>query len=237
MKRLARYFWIIAIIFAISIGVGIIFIRDIYRIKKIIVISHVVPLKGIEKLAGENSLTLKKTDIAKRIEYTNQVLSHVDVELTLPDLLIIHADVSDPAAEVVANDGFYQLDEFGNLIRKTQTEGNYPKIEASDLPLFQYSTPDARLVKAIKILTILKEASIFIDRIVVNDRLHIYTFYTEKNASYIIPYESVPTSVATSLQTIISRFRIDGKFVQSVDLRFDKPIVVLSNGEKISSSP
>lgn len=223
----------------ISIPVLVIIFFSVFRahqIKKIIVISSIYPLRNIEEIGKGNTLVFNSSSVSERIIQDNPFVKRVALQLRLPDTLVATIDVGDPKAVVVANGEFYLIDENGYMLRKTEEIGAYPTIEGTSLLLFQYSQADWRVVKALKFIIAFADMSIFIDRISIDNTLHEYKLLAKNGVICIVSYESQPLGVATSLQTIIRRFRIDGKTVSSVDFRFDKPIVLLSNGEKISSS-
>ncbi|MBI2617043.1 FtsQ-type POTRA domain-containing protein [Candidatus Gottesmanbacteria bacterium] len=230
--RISRFFLLLALILFGGISV---YIFGAYRVKKVIVVTRLYPLRNIGKIIGKNLLLLKSSEISHTIISDNPFIESVQIELHYPETVVIRADTRSPRAVVVANDGYYQIDALGFVLGKSDDSAQYPKIEAPMLPLFEYSQADWRIGKAIKFMDSYSQKSIFIDRIVVDDSIRSYTFYSENGMKWIVPYESIPEITSTSLQIITSRFRIDGKTVESIDFRFDKPIVILSNGEKISS--
>ena len=51
----------------------------------------------------------------------------------------------------------------------------------------------------------------------------------DDSVEVFMPVTADPSYLSASLQTIISRFRIEGNFIAKVDFRFDKPVVILKN--------
>ncbi len=94
---------------------------------------------------------------------------------------------------------------------------------------------DWKIIKAKEIIFELGKRSIFSDQIVIDDNSGNYILKTNNQIEIIIPLKMEINTLSASLQLIISRFRIEGKIISRIDFQFEKPVVVLKNGEKMSS--
>ncbi|EKD90099.1 MAG: hypothetical protein ACD_32C00020G0002 [uncultured bacterium] len=108
------------------------------------------------------------------------------------------------------------------------------KISKSDLSSSQKA--DWRIIKALSFLIYCQKQSILIDRILIDENKSLFHIFLADGVEVIAPQTGNASILAASLQIIISRFRIEGKIITKVDFQFDKPIVVLSNGEELSSN-
>lgn len=81
----------------------------------------------------------------------------------------------------------------------------------------------------------LEKKGIFTDQIIIDDNSGNYILKTNNQIEITIPVKMAINTLSASLQLIISRFRIEGKIISRIDFQFEKPIIVLKNGEKMSS--
>lgn len=166
----------------------------------------------------------------------NPRVKSVTIEKILPDTLRIDVKARIPKAYVKDSLRTQYIDDDGVLLPvERESEIKLPVIIAQNTIFFGTEKTDWRLIKAVSILTQMEKESISIDQIVIDSEKSVFHVYLNTKSEIIIPQSADPKVTAASLQTIIARFRIEGKFISKVDFQFDKPIVILSNGENMSS--
>src|SRR3990172_3469846 len=106
--------------------------------------------------------------------------------------------------------------------------GNLPDIRLNKLMLSSQSS-DWRLKKIVTLIDKLNNFNLHFSGINVNDNSSEITGLIDNSIQIIIPQEADPQEISASLQTIISRFRIEGKFVSVIDFRYSSPVVILKN--------
>ncbi len=206
-----------------------------YQLKRVIVISTSQKLNGLELLTGQNLLTLDTDKIIRDLLSKNQTIKSIKLTKLLPDVLILEVIRRTPRYLIVKNDLIFPVDEEGIILTGAIYDENLSRIKADNLSVFSGEKIDWRILKAINLLQDIEKQSILVDQIFIDDKGSLFLLDLPEGTKVIIPYNNDTTLVATSLQIIMSRFRIEGKFVSKIDFRFEKPVVTLSNGEKMSS--
>lgn len=233
MKKLFRY-----IIFSgtaiISLFI-VFFCFTQFIIRKVIVISPEINLRGIDAINGQSLLFIDNKKIIRILKDQNPNIADIFVTKEFPNILKLNIFIRNPI--VVLNSGSTKIgiDKEGILLFGIETHLNLPKIETTS-PIHNFTNyTDWRITKAAQILVLLNKESIIVDRIILKDSDSIFSIFLDEGSEIIAPYSVDPPLLAASLQVIIHRFRIEGKFISRIDFRFEKPIVQLINGEKNSS--
>ena len=191
---------------------------------------------GLSVSAYKNILFFNTADFSEYLMKRNPRVKSVTIEKILPDTLRIDLKARIPKAYVKDSLRTQYIDDDGVLLPvERESEIKLPVIIAQDTIFFGTEKTDWRLIKAVSILTQMEKTSISIDQIVINSGKSVFHVYLNTKSEIIIPQSADAAVTAASLQTIIARFRIEGKFISKVDFQFDKPIVILSNGENMSS--
>lgn len=203
-----------------------------FNINKVIVISLQNKIYGLSILNSQNLLFIDSLDILNRLLENNPSFSSATLDRRYPATLLISTTDRKPVARIVHSATALFLDENGILFSGNQNESNLPLVELSQKIYHMAKIADWRLIKSARLIDYLAKQTIFVDRLYIDDNNGLFSINSKEGSLFIVPFASDVIQVATSLQTIITRFRIEGKFVQKVDLRFEKPIVVVTNGEK-----
>ncbi len=233
MKKSLRALWIfIGIILFIA---SFLFLISYTKIQKIIVIGNINNIRGLNILDNQRLLFIKNEEITKQLTKINPAIKNIFIEKKYPDTLVLQVEERKAFVQAVSNGYKIYYDKEGIPIEYTNVSFSLPLINAKMLNLRKDRKTDWRIMKAIKITEDFGKLNINIEDITILDNESNFIVKLVQDGKVIIPYNDDPANIAASLQIIIHRFRIEGKFIEKVDFRFEKPIVSLSNGEKISS--
>lgn len=212
------------------------FIFAKFRIKKVIVVFPFQEVYGLSVSAYKNILFFNTADFSQYLIKRNPRVKSVTIEKILPNTLRIDLKPRIPKAYVKTSLRTQYIDDDGVLLPvEKESEIKLPVIMVPNTIFFGTEKTDWRLIKAVSILDQMEKASISIDQMVIDEKKSVFILYLNTKSEIIIPQSADPAVTAASLQIIIIRFRIEGKFISKVDFQFDKPIVILSNGENMSS--
>lgn len=207
---------------------------QIFKLKKIIIISNYFNIQDLEVFNNQNILLLDQKKTVNNLLQKNSVIKSIVLTKRYPNTIILSVDFRKPAAIVTNTTSHVYVDSEGIILPSGKNEF-VPTIEVTQKSLTREDVSDWRIKKALELLEEIRKQSISIVQITVDDTLNIFRLQTENSATILVPFSSEASSIATSLQVIMSRFRIEGKFVKTIDFRFDKPVAILTNGEKNSS--
>jgi len=198
------------------------------RVRKIVVVSRVSEVKGLRYLNSTNLLTLNEEEIQKEILKNNPNLKNINIKKKFPNTVYLFLVWRDAKAKVIANNSTIYIDNVGFPSLPPQNiEENLPDIHLNKIILSDI--PDWRLNKIVTIINEMNNLNLHFSKIYVNEQSSQITGMIDDSIEIIIPFEANPQEISASLQTIISRFRIEGKFISKIDFRYTSPIVVLKS--------
>jgi hypothetical protein len=218
-----------------AIFLALVFLFGIYfllQIKKIIVKEYTdsIPLRGLRSFAQKNLLLVSPDDVKKIILTENPTIRSVAVQKAFPNTLIITVESQPFIAIFEMNSGYVYLSENGKIIQKS-------KEKKEDIPLIKYyqkmnyasynpgeSLEYNDILTALHFLKTATEVGLQTDTVDINgfDMLLFSVgdkklFFTTEKKKETQDYE---------LRQIIKQFKIEGRDFKSLDLRFEKPIIV-----------
>lgn len=191
-------------------------------------------LYGLETLKNAPSLFLTENEISRTIMEANPGLATASAVKRLPDTVIIQARTAKPFVYLQVDGGFYVLDGEGKIISKVK--GDLPQ---EDLPVIRYfqKFPYALMQPGESLdFKDLKMALVFVaktqglglavnsvdidgvDVIGLNLNRKAILFSSEKDVDFQ-EYE---------LEQVVRQFRVQGKDFKKLDLRFNKPVLELT---------
>ena len=199
------------------------------QIKKIFIVSPVRQVNGMSVFNGQNIIFFNNNRITDTLLTSNIYLKNINLKKKFPSTIFLDLTWRTPYAEIISssspffvdNQGFPALSE-GNLTG-TLPQINMPRMLVTD------KNPDWRVLKALSLLNQLSSSAINCSRLTFDEANSQITVLIEDSVELLIPYNFDPARLTASLQIIISRFRIEGKFIRSIDFRFEKPLVILKN--------
>ena len=199
------------------------------RIKKIIIISKTSGVKGLTQFNNLNLLFLNEQSLVSDLYRNNLYLKNVTSRKIFPRTLILNLVWRSPIAKVYANNSVIFIDDAGFPSLPLQNiDGYLPDIRLNKL-ILSSQTADWRLKKIVTLIDKLNNFNLHFSGINVNGNSSEITGLIDNSIQIIIPLEADPQEISASLQTIISRFRIEGKFISSIDFRNKNPVVILKN--------
>lgn len=226
MKRRIRVLWAVPILLTVFIS-GILFLSYFFRIKKVIVISSSAEIRGLNQLFSQNYLSLNEEITAQKLLTVNPLIKNIKISKTFPQTLTLNVFWRKPQAKILLDDKIILIDEEG------KASAGYPdgltEITGTKITLPASGSTDWRILKSVNYITVLSKSGIRVNNIYIFDEESIFILDLADGEEVKIPFQTDPDKVSASLQVIISRFRIEGKFISSIDFRFDKPLVVLKN--------
>ena len=206
---------------------GILFLSDFFRIKKVIVISNSTEIRGLSQLFSENYLSLNEEVTAQKLLAVNPLIKNIKIGKTFPQTLTLNVFWRKPQAKILLDDKIILLDEEGKV--SAGDPDGLTEIAGTKIILPSSGTTDWRILKSVNYIILLSKSGIRVNNIYIFDEDSIFILKLADGVEVKIPFQTDPYQVSASLQVIISRFRIEGKFISSIDFRFDKPLVVLKN--------
>lgn len=192
-------------------------------------------LHGIQNLQGEYIWTVKEQEIAEFIQTRNSYVKQVEVTKTYPDSLLLKIDYYTPLAVLQVPDGYFLLGEEAVILEKNrnQLSPDLPFITYyQNIPFANYQAGQHLNFKDIQdslfYLKALTGMKIKINSIDIKG-FHVLGLNTS-DAEYLFSAEKNREQQVYQLETTIREFMISGEKIKSLDVRFDKPVLIL-NGQ------
>ncbi len=231
-SKLKYYFWVLLI--GLS-GFFSLFLLDKYfTIQQFEIIStkEKIAVSGLENLEQKNILLSSDQEIIQIISANNPQLKNIQVEKRLPNQLVINVEFDQSIAALKVNQGYFLLNLTGKILAKDkESSGGLPTINYyQQLNYNAYSAGNKIDLKDIVVslhfvkkvkgtgLEVLSIDIAGVDMIRLNlQNKKVLVFSVDKDLS-LQDYQ---------FEKLIRQFKIEGKEFESLDFRFDKPIVKL----------
>lgn len=205
------------------------FFWDSLKIKKIIVISPFKKVIGLSVLNNKNLLSLNNDQVAANLLEKNVYLKNISLQKIYPAAIALNLSWREPVAVIENSNTPLYIDDQGYPAASEAAAGRFlPQIETAKIS-FDGKRADWRLVKAVTLLKDLEQKELPVEKLVIDDASSVIKIIADEPQQVTVPLNADSGFISASLQTIISRFRIEGKFISTIDFRFDKPVVVLKN--------
>lgn len=228
MKKIS---FIVIALFSLFFIVIIFYIFLKFKVKKIYVISNFQNIKGLAILNNQNLLFLDKEKIINGLLQQNSGWKSLRLDISLPETMRLTVIGRTPSAKINGLKIYY-LDENGILISDPVQTNDLPVIEADYIKIFNENTVDWRVLKAMDYIKLLSQNNIEVEKITIDSNISTYNLVLKSGTKVIIKQLDSPKNIVASLQTIIARFRIEGKFISVINYQFDKPVVTIANEQK-----
>lgn len=177
-------------------------------------------------LLGKNIISLSPQKTEALIKEELPGIDQVKLEKKLPDKLIVHLVKRKPIAVIEANGEYYQVDYQGVILAKLDQPTDLPLIVSGEFSV----TVDNRQFKSDLVLSSLDFlyqlliSNIEARRIEITDSREL-TVFLKTGPKVLISLNKNIKEQVDSLQLILERAKIEGKQIELIDLRFDKPII------------
>lgn len=233
LSKIIRFFFCILVTVVVFLSLD--YIDETFRIKTIIVNKKEskMDIFGINDFKNKSTLLTKKSAIIDSIKRKNPKIKDVDVDITYPSTLKINVQFGSDFINLKTNNGYFILDDKGKIVEKRKdANSNYPILtyfQKIDHSLFQPgdSIDYSDILLALYFVEKSQEIGLLVNTVDISSlyviRLKIagktVLFSTEKERETQI-YE---------LNSILKRFRSNGSKYNTIDLRFDKPLLKISD--------
>jgi hypothetical protein len=222
IRKFGRIVIFCILILFISIGLYKI-IMDYYRIRTIEVVGERVKVQIDPKSFPTNLLLFPAESYRAKILRDTNMLSDIRIEKKFPSTLVLHILRRIPVAGIEVNGRLFLLDIDGVVVDQVSNTLEYPRIV---MPIdtiqigMKFDAP--RIIQSVKFIEYTKDI-LQIKNIteVEGSSLKIKTDTTD----IFITQNGDIQSIVTTLQTLLSGFRIKGTLPAIIDLRYTKPII------------
>lgn len=207
-----------------------------------------IDLKSLIALEGENIFLINDTSIEKKLTENYHCIKDIKLAKIFPHKVKLTIDGRRDLARIAkmtteatsssrsafldwttpysTESSFYVVDELGYVFKKTESTTS-PLIYTDTDTLEIGSRFSSEIFKKISVvLHRLKENGLFNPNLEVQSRLGEDIFLVKNAEKLIFSLKKDIFGQLGSLQLILQKAKIEGKVVESVDLRFDKPVVV-----------
>lgn len=180
-----------------------------------------------------NSLTLGKNIISLSPQKTEEIIKEelpgidqVKIEKRLPDKLIVYLAKRKPIAVVETNSEYYQVDYQGVILAKLDQPTDLPLIVSGEFSVAADNRQfkSALILSSLDFLYQLLISSIEAHRLEITDSREL-TVFLKTGPKVLISLDKNLKKQVDSLQLILERAKIEGKQIELIDLRFDKPVI------------
>lgn len=219
----------------ILVLVGLYIVDQEFRVRHIIVEpahKRNDDIRGIQPIKGEMIWLLDEEETAAFIQSRNAYIKQVQVIKKYPDTVRVKVSYYSPIAILQVPDGFFLLGDEAVILEKSRAQfsQSLPIITYyQNIPFSNYQAGQELNFKDIK------DSLFYLQKLVgmketINSidikGFHMLGLYTSEE-EYIFSAEKEREQQAYQLEATVREFMISGRKIKSLDVRFDKPVVVL----------
>lgn len=222
LRRFGKIIITILLIAVISFA-GVLGARTAFKIRSIEVVGSGISIVLDRNKFPDNLLFFPVAKMREELLTDNQLLEDIQFTKRYPDTLIIKPILRKPIAVLELPDRSLLLARTGAVVGVSGTAGDLPVI-AIDSTGFSIGSivNEPRILTALSFIDVVGRFLV-IDRITSNDELSIRA--KTKETDIIVTQNSDMATIAATLQTMMTGFRIKGTLPHTIDLRFRKPVV------------
>lgn len=198
---------------------------DFFKINQIVCLDRDQPcqtdwwFKVNGLVLGKNIISLSPQKTEELIKEELPGIDQVEIKKKLPDKLIVYLTKRKPIAVVEVNSDYYQVDYQGIILAKLDQPTDLPLIVCSDC---QFESPV--ILSSLDFLYQLLISGIEARRLEITDSREL-TVFLKTGPKVLISLDKNIKEQVDSLQLILERAKIEGKQIELIDLRFDKPVI------------
>lgn len=206
------------------------FVINLFLLRTLLIISSHNPIYGINILSNTNLLLDGISAKADKIKHANFFIKSIDLKKEYPDKLILTITDRIPVARVILKNKNFLIDDDGILMAEGFSANTLPEIKFNLENISYGYESDWKIKKAKDLILEAAKKGINISHILYDDNEGSFHIYLSGGTEIVTSVTVDLNTFVTSLQLIITRFRIEGKTITKIDFRFDKPVVILKNG-------
>ena len=224
----------ILIIFLLSFSfLAAYLLHSVFLISKIEIVgeSNNRQLIGLDLIKGRNLLLLDKTNTEKDLIAKNAFIKSVETIKVFPNKVVIKIINDQPIAILKMDKGFLFLSAEGKVVFKKKDNPNGLTIINfyQNLYYFQYQISEKvdyeEILKTLSYLKTIIDLGMKVDAVDITG-VHMVAFNLGEKKIFL-SLEKDRQVQEYQLKTIYRQFKIEGKDFESLDLRFDKPVIKL----------
>jgi cell division septal protein FtsQ len=195
---------------------------QIFKIRRIELVGEGIKLNVDDKKMSQNIIFISTDRIKNDILTEHPEIQYIHISKKLPDTLVIGISTRRPAAHILLLGTTKLVDDQGKIMNYTLPLNQiYPTIHLNGYNSVEQI--DSRIIK--RILDLLTYISRYEKILVITiDNSGYYQLKIDKT-DIIIPQNMDIYTTETTLQTLLTRFRMKGTVPTQIDLRFDKPVI------------
>lgn len=183
----------------------------------------------INDFQGENIFLVKTQNKIELIKKNFPKIGQVIVTKKIPHTLLIKIILRNPIASFTQDEkNWYLVDDQGYLFDTlTFKPKDLPQVyfSASAAPISQGEIKEPILLQSLSLIKSLKTNFVHLDKIMINNNDSWSLLLTEGTIATISARKDINLQV-DSLQFILRQSKIEGDLPLTIDLRFDKPVVI-----------
>jgi len=234
LKKSSIYSLLIFILLVLIITAALYLFFLLFKITKINIITKSKSnLIGIESLKNKNYFLTSKKEIEKLIVERNPQIEIKNIQKKYPNELTISYVLIQPFIEVKANNGYFILSNKGKIIQKNKKDINksLPKLKYyQQFDYLSYNIGDYLDTKDIQYslffgLKVKKSGLNFTSIDITSPNM--IRLFLDGSVVYLTTEKDIEIQ-NNQLLKIINQFKVEGKKFNTLDLRFDKPIIKLN---------
>lgn len=227
-------YYLLALFFCAA-GFLLLYLSDQYfRIKDIIVVtpSEKAKVNGLENLKNESLLLLSERKVEETLTKNNPTLKKIRVSKKYPDGLIISFQKDTSFIAIKTSSGFLYINSSGKILQKSKNNpDNLPILNYyQQLNYNSYSTADKIDLKdmliSLHFVTKARELSLPVLSIDIAG-VDMIRLNLQNNSNLIFSTEKDTNLQDYQFEKLIKQFKIEGTNFETLDFRFDKPIIKL----------
>lgn len=187
-------------------------------------------LKVNSLVLGQNVLFLSPQKISQQIKDELPKIEEAKVEKKLPDKLIIHLSKRKPIAVVEVGGEYWKVDYQGVVLARVNQPVDLPLVVSNELLTFSEGQwiDEPSILAGLDYLYKLLFNGIETRRVeVVNSKELI--IHLKTGATVLVSIDTGRQQEVNSLQLILERTKIEGKKIEVIDMRFDKPVITYAD--------
>lgn len=229
LSKVIKY--ILITLLALSIVSLLIMFNNFFQIKEIEVLTptNETIIDGIENLKKENILLLSIEKSEKLLTLQNAKIKQINIKKIYPSKLLITISIYDPIALLEVNSGYFALGEDGRVLyKKKDADKNLPVIHYYQKFAFTTGAPGEMIsyqdvTLSLHLLKISRDIGLHVDSIDITGLSMIAFNLSNKKILFATQKDELIQEY--ELETIIKRFKLEGRDFKYLDLRFDKPVI------------
>lgn len=175
---------------------------------------------------GKNIILLSPPEVEQLIKSELPGIDQVETEKRLPNKLIVCLTKRKPIAVVEANSDYYEVDYQGIILTKLEQPTNLPLIASGEISVMatNHRLESPVILSSLDLLYQLLVSNIETRRLEITNSRELAVFL-KTGPKVLISLDKNIKEQVESLQLILERAKIEGKQIQLIDLRFDKPVI------------